>query len=176
MVTAAVTVVLRTGQAVQQPQHHTGGSHQAPHHHHQRLLVSLVGLAHTHMVPSPQEHPHAFPRSSPPHCAGTGKVRKAQRWLKHSKNERSALEEQHLLLTVTVRALELNKGDWDLAQAHVLVCTRVFSILPGLSLFQGIAEAMAGPMAVEPSFSAIPVSLPGGDTPDPLQARLPNIY
>lgn len=117
-----------------------------------------------------------LPRSSPPHCAGTGKVRKAQRWLKHSKNERSALEEQHLLLTVTARALELNKGDWELAQTHVLVCTCVFSVLPGLPLFQGIAEATAGPMAVEPSFSAIPVSLPGGDAPDPLQARLPNIY
>lgn len=50
-------------------------------------------------------------QSSRPHCAGTGKVRKAQRWLKHSKNECSALEEQHLLLTVTARALEPNKGD-----------------------------------------------------------------
>lgn len=135
-----------------------------------------MGLAHTHTVPSPQEHPHASPQSSPPHCAGTGKVRKAQCWLKHPKNERSALEEQHPLLAVSARALELNKGDWELAQAHVLVCTRVFSVLPGLSLFQGIAEAMAGPMAVEPSFSAIPVSLPGGDTPDPLQARLVNTY
>lgn len=77
-----------------------------------------------------------LPQSSPPHCAGTGKVRKVQRWLKHSKNERSALEEQHLLLTVTARALELNKGDWELAQTHVLVCTCVlspawFASLPG---------------------------------------------
>lgn len=42
---------------------------------------------------------------------------------------------------------------WELAQTHVLVCTRELSVLPGLSLLQGTAKAVAGPMAAEP-FSA----------------------
>lgn len=140
--------MLRAGQAVQQSQHHTRGSHQAPHRHRQKLLVSLVGAAHTQMLPSAQEHPHASPRSSLPHCASTGKVRKAQHWLKHPKKSI-----QHPLLAVSARALEQNKGDWELAHTHVLVCTHVLSVLPGLSLLQGIAEAMAGPMAAEPCFA-----------------------
>lgn len=95
-----VTAAVGAGQAVQQPQHHTGGSHQAPHWHHQKLSVSLVGLAHTH-GPITTGTPTCFPQEQLSPLRWHWEGEEGSVLAEIPKKEPSALEEQHLLQAVS---------------------------------------------------------------------------
>lgn len=170
----------RAGQAVQQPQHHTGGipsstSSASPE------ALSVTGGTGAHIYgPITTRTPTRFPLEQPAPLCWHWEGEEGSALAEMAKKECSALlkkEEQHPLLALSARALELNKSDWEPAQTHVLVCTRVLSALACLSSREVPKPWQSqGSRAMLCTFSDIPVSLPGGDTSDLLQARLPNIY